>query len=256
MGRQMEDNIHNPSIGGQASSAAASNGSSSRDRLLSLMKRKDALEEEINALSAVLDTHGVDMQTSLTTFDGYPRDDIDVAQIRTTRARIIPLVNDMKALMAEIEKALHMYHAEQTGVPEPTASEPAAHNSAINAPQPGPIVEAVFAVVNQVFPSSPAEAAGLKAGDKVKRFGNVGALNHEKLARVATEVQQNENVRSSSLLALTILKLMEGSRLAQRAISVLVTRNTGVGEQDLDLSLTPRRDWGGRGVLGCQLLPL
>ncbi|KAK6539504.1 putative 26S proteasome regulatory subunit, variant 2 [Orbilia ellipsospora] len=201
MGRQMEGDIHNPSVGGQAAStSAASNGTSSRDRILSLMKRKEALEAEINSLSAVLDTHGVNMQTPLTTFDGYPRDDIDVAQIRTTRARIIPLVNDMKVLMAEIERALHSYHAEQAGAPEPTGSEdPATASSGPSAPRPETIVEAVFAVVNQVFPSSPAEAAGLKAGDKIKRFGTVGALNHEKLAKVATEVQQNENVRTLML---------------------------------------------------------
>lgn len=238
MGRPMEANIHNPSVGGQAantSSASASNGSSSRDRILALMKRKDALEAEISSLSAVLDTHGVNMQTPLTTFDGYPRDDIDVAQIRTTRARIIPLVNDMKALMVEIEKALHVHHVEQTGTSTSTDS------SSTSAPPPAtvsqaetPVIEAVFAVVDQVSPSSPAEQAGVKVGDKVKRFGSVGALNHEKLAKVATEVQQNEN----------------------RAISVLVCRAIGDVEQDLELQLTPRRDWGGRGMLGCHLLPL
>ncbi|KAK6539505.1 putative 26S proteasome regulatory subunit, variant 3 [Orbilia ellipsospora] len=141
----------------------------------------------------------------------------------------------MKVLMAEIERALHSYHAEQAGAPEPTGSEdPATASSGPSAPRPETIVEAVFAVVNQVFPSSPAEAAGLKAGDKIKRFGTVGALNHEKLAKVATEVQQNEN----------------------RAISVLVSRADASGEKDLDLSLTPRRDWGGRGMLGCHLLQL
>ncbi|KAK6522575.1 putative 26S proteasome regulatory subunit [Arthrobotrys megalospora] len=237
MGRPMEANIHNPSVGGQAantSSAAASNGTSSRDRILALMKRKDALEAEISSLSAVLDTHGVNMQTPLTTFDGYPRDDIDVAQIRTTRSRIIPLVNDMKALMVEIEKALHAHHAEQTGSPisEDSSSTPAPPPAAV---QPEtPLIEAAFAVVDQVFPSSPAEQAGVRVGDKVKRFGSVGALNHEKLAKVATEVQQNEN----------------------RAISVLVCRAIGDGEQDLELQLTPRRNWGGRGMLGCHLLPL
>ncbi|KAK6340407.1 putative 26S proteasome regulatory subunit [Orbilia blumenaviensis] len=238
MGKPMEANIHNPSVGSQAantSSASTPNGTSSRDHILNLMKRKDALEAEISSLSSVLDTHGVNMQTPLTTFDGYPRDDIDVAQIRTTRARIIPLVNDMKSLMVEIEKALHVYHAEQTGSPI------SADSSSSSVPPPPaaaqaetPVIEAVFAIVDQVSPSSPAEQAGVKVGDKVKRFGSVGALNHERLAKVATEVQQNEN----------------------RIISVLVCRTTGDREQDLELQLTPRRDWGGRGMLGCHLLPL
>lgn len=231
----MEASIHDPSVGGKAattaSSAASSNGTSSREHILALMQRKEILEGEINALSAVLDTHGVNMQTPLTTFDGYPRDDIDVAQIRTTRARIIPLVNDLKALMGEIETALHAHHA---GPASSSAAAVSATPSTRTAPPPIPVIEAVFAVVNNVFPSSPAEEAGLKPGDKVKRFGSVGALNHEKLAKVATEVQQHEN----------------------RVISVLVSRAFGDGEQDLELSLTPRRDWGGRGMLGCHLLPL
>ncbi|KAF3939878.1 hypothetical protein ABW19_dt0208636 [Dactylella cylindrospora] len=235
MGRQMEASIHSPSVGGQTAnsdSTAIANGTPSRDRILALMTKKEVLEGEINALSAVLDSHGVNMQTPLTTFDGYPRDDIDVAQIRTTRARIIPLVNDMKALMSEIEKALHDHHAEQAATATPLASTSIA--PPVTTPASNTIIEAVFATVNTVFPSSPAEQAGLKVGDKVKRFGSVGALNHDKLARVAVEVQQNEG----------------------RAITVLVSRPFGNDEQDLELSLTPRRDWGGRGMLGCQLLPL
>ncbi|KAJ6264422.1 26S proteasome non-ATPase regulatory subunit [Drechslerella dactyloides] len=153
------------------------------------------------------------------------------SEVRTTRARIIPLVNDLKALMGEIEAALHAHHAGPAGS---SAAAVSATPSTRTAPPPTPVIEAVFAVVNNVFPSSPAEEAGLKPGDKVKRFGSVGALNHEKLAKVATEVQQHEN----------------------RVISVLVSRAFGDGEQDLELSLTPRRDWGGRGMLGCHLLPL
>ncbi|KAF3934144.1 hypothetical protein ABW20_dc0101461 [Dactylellina cionopaga] len=99
----------------------------------------------------------------------------------------------MKALMVEIERALHAHYAEQTGSSEATGSESSAPAPAVPAPQQVTIVEASFAVVNQVFPSSPAEEAGLKVGDKVKRFGTVGALNHEKLAKVGSEVQQNEN---------------------------------------------------------------
>jgi len=230
-----EANIHNPSVGsGQSASSTAgtANGTkSTRERLLSLMDRREILEGEINALSAVLDTHGVNMRTPLTTFDGYPRSDIDVAQIRTTRARIIPLLNDLKTLMAEIETALHQHHAEQsasTAPPPPPATSSSSFASAV------PVIEAVFAVVNSVAASSPAEQAGLKPGDKIKRFGSVGALNHDKLANVAMEMQRNEN----------------------RVIKVLVERGTEGAGEDLELELTPRRDWGGRGMLGCHLLPL
>lgn len=42
-------------------------------------------------------------------------------------------------------------------------------------------------------------------------------------------------------------------------IVVKVLRRTGTGSgdvQELSLQLTPRRNWGGRGLLGCHLLPV
>lgn len=77
---------------------------------------------------------------------------------------------------------------------------------------------------------SPADTAGMKAGDKVTRFGYVDWTNHERLSRVAQVVQQNEN----------------------HAIIVKVLRDS----QTIQLQLTPRRDWGGRGMLGCHLVPV
>lgn len=65
------------------------------------MAEKDRVEAELTALSSVLESvrraalreascqncvadwkiqHGVNMSTSLTTFDGFPRDDLDIAQ--------------------------------------------------------------------------------------------------------------------------------------------------------------------------------
>ncbi|KAI5271647.1 putative 26S proteasome regulatory subunit [Ascosphaera acerosa] len=57
------------------------------------------------------------MTTSLLTFDGFPRTDIDVATsqfyttFRTTRARIIHRRNDYKSLMDVLEKKMHEHFA-------------------------------------------------------------------------------------------------------------------------------------------------
>lgn len=151
------------------------------------------------------------MTTSLTTFDGYPRADIDVAQIRTTRARIIRLKNDHKEVMAQLEKAVHEQFAagkameaarsSAAGVNGTTAGGGSARTDTMG---PGnatgrtaAVVQPPFAKVNTVTPDSPAEQAGLRAGDKVVRFGEVDWTNHERLGRVAREVQQNENVSCS-----------------------------------------------------------
>jgi 26S proteasome regulatory subunit N4 len=139
------------------------------------------------------------MNTSLTTFDGYPRADIDVAQIRTTRSRIIRLKNDHKALMRKLEEAVHEQFASGKA-PEAVAdtagtSGPAIHESSSGAPTTSaPVIEPPFAKVNTIVPNSPAEQAGLMVGDKVTRFGSVNWANHERLTKVAQVVQHNENV--------------------------------------------------------------
>jgi 26S proteasome non-ATPase regulatory subunit 9 len=184
--------------------------------------------------------HGVNMNTGLTTFDGFPRADIDVAQIRTTRARIIRLKNDHKALMAKLEEAVHEHFAAGKSAESlPPASttrgsvaEPASGSgpAAGNAQSLTAAIEPPFARVNTVVPNSPADTAGMKAGDRVTRFGYVDWTNHERLGKVAQVVQNNEN----------------------QTILVKVLREG----QMVRLELTPRRDWGGRGLLGCHLVPV
>lgn len=132
------------------------------------------------------------MTTSLTTFDGYPRSDIDVAQVRTTRARIVRLKNDHKAIMAKVEAAVHDHFASGKTV---DAASGAASSGATGAqPVNSPAIEPPFAKVNSVVSNSPAETAGLKAGDRVAAFGDVNWTNHERLGKVAQVVQQNEGV--------------------------------------------------------------
>lgn len=178
------------------------------------------------------------MNTPLLTFDGYPRPDLDIAQIRTTRARIIHLKNDYKDLMSRIEVAMQAHWENAAAAPPPApvqAAQPAAQ--AAETTQGSRVaLEAPFAKVNSVVAASPAATAGLKAGDKITRFGNVDWMNHDKLTKVAQTVQQSEG----------------------RAIMVKIIRPAamGGGEQRLEMQLTPQHNWGGRGMLGCHLLPL
>lgn len=42
----------------------------------------------------------------------------------------------------------------------------------------------------------------------------------------------------------------------KRDILVKISRQAGSQQHELNLTLVPRRDWGGRGLLGCHILPL
>ncbi|RPA97539.1 hypothetical protein L873DRAFT_1828961 [Choiromyces venosus 120613-1] len=244
--------IHNPSIPSSSSSIPnpttttpdATQFESSKASVMALIAKRDALEAELKALGSVLDSHGVTMTTPLTTFDGYPRDDIDVAQIRITRARIILLRNDYKALTNEIEKGLHGLHALSASLPDPPPPVATAASSGSGGGGSGVaegIIEAPFARVNSVEPVGPASVAGVRVGDLVKRFGSVGALGSAGsggegvLVRVAEEVKKFEG----------------------RVLKVLISRRDPDGVwKNLTLDLAPRSGWGGRGLLGCHLLPV
>jgi 26S proteasome non-ATPase regulatory subunit 9 len=100
--------------------------------------------------------------------------------------------------MAVIEKYLHEHFARlaENGTqdePMTNSSVPSTDiaSSSSQPPQPsGP----PFAKVNSVVAGSPAESAGLKAGDEIRNFGYVNHTNHDGLKRVGECVQGNEGV--------------------------------------------------------------
>ncbi|KFY06879.1 hypothetical protein V492_07654 [Pseudogymnoascus sp. VKM F-4246] len=212
------ENLHAPTI---PSGPTTSNGGGIRTEGLTLPElqlKKEAMEAELRALGGVLESHGVDMTTSLMTPDGFPRADLDVAQIRTTRSRIIHLKNDYKALMEVIEKAVHAHFEFLQANPLPDSDAPkpttnGVHSTESPRPRP-PVLETPFAKVNSVVESSPAEQSGLKAGDLIRNFGYVNRENHDGLKRVAECVQGNEG----------------------RNVLVKVSRGFGTETRELDLT--------------------
>jgi 26S proteasome non-ATPase regulatory subunit 9 len=119
--------------------------------------------------------------------------------VRTTRARIIYLRNDYKDLMNVIEKHIHEHFARQAE--NGTSDEPMTDGPLPNPATLSPLLPAsslplgsAFAKVNSVVAGSPADSAGLKAGDEIRNFGYVNNTNHDGLKRVAECVQGSEGV--------------------------------------------------------------
>ncbi|RNJ54841.1 putative 26S proteasome regulatory subunit [Verticillium nonalfalfae] len=224
------DNLHAPTVPSGPASFLTSKEDYTKLTYLELQAQKIQMETEMQALSAILDSHGSNMTTPLTTRDGFPRADIDVAQVRTTRARIIHLRNDYKDLMAVVTRHLDEYFA------RPGSEDDAAQDVPTTAPRAtAHTTDRPFARVNSVTGGSPAEQAGLKIGDEIVNFGHVNRSNHDSLKKVGECVQANE----------------------QRNVAVQIIRSRQGDMQEVrTLNLVPNRDWGGRGLLGCHILPL
>uniref|UniRef100_A0A8D2PLH4 26S proteasome non-ATPase regulatory subunit 9 n=1 Tax=Zosterops lateralis melanops TaxID=1220523 RepID=A0A8D2PLH4_ZOSLA len=134
------------------------------------------------------------------------------------------LQNDHKAVMKQVEEALHQLHAREKEKHARDEAEALAEamSQKQNLPQ-------AFAKVNAVTPGSPASVSGLQVDDEIVEFGSVNANNFQNLQNIATVVQHSEG----------------------RPLSVTVIR----GGRRVHVGLTPKR-WSGKGLLGCNIIPL
>ncbi|GAA5800894.1 hypothetical protein EDC94DRAFT_616418 [Helicostylum pulchrum] len=193
-----------------------------------LIERKDTVEKELRDMEDRLLEAGIGMTEPLVDSAGFPRSEVDVHTVRTNRNLIIRLRNDHKEIMADIEKVLHKVHeAKREGqVPEAAPAVPAEEEDTMMVDE----VPVAFAIVNAVAPDSPAYSAGLRRNDRILKFGHLDHSNHQRLQALNALIGQSEN----------------------RELSVSFLRD---GEA-MDSTVTPRSGWGGRGTLGCHLLPL
>jgi len=189
-----------------------------------LGSRKEAIEAELDANVSILKANDSTLRSSLIDGEGFPRADIDIYAVRTARVRIIELRNDLDSIINDIGKALEGVYDPATGS---LSSGPEASAPATNAEGPSK----PFAKVDGVAPGSPAAEAGLKRDDLVLKFGSLGhqSFTSSSLTPLAELVAESEN----------------------RTLPIKVQR----GSDQVVLRLTPRKGWGGRGMLGCHIVP-
>lgn len=206
----------------------------SRDQVLELIKQKESIEQKISDQGKILEANRVGMTDSLVDASGYPRNDIDVYQVRGARHQIICLQNDLKSLMKQIEQGLHTVHAETAAQQQEnlasTKLQPMDIDEAGGSSQrraAGPVKP--IAKVNLVSEGSPAQDAGIALRDEIVEFGTVNAGNFRDLSQIAVVVKSCEN----------------------KTVPVKVRRDGKL----VDLVLTPKT-WSGRGLLGCNIVPM
>ena len=97
--------------------------------------------------------------------------------------------------MSKIEVGLHEHHAAYQAT-NPPASD-STQTAGVSGTTAHGTLDTPFAKVNSVVDGSPADQAGLKVGDFIRKFGNVNFMNHEKLSKVAETVQRNQGVSTA-----------------------------------------------------------
>jgi len=196
------------------------------DQVRALMVRKEAIEAELDAQSSILKANSSTMETPLLDADGFPRADIDVWAVRHARVRIIELRNDLSAVMDRIMLGLQSVYdpsaVSATEAGEEPSSSPAASLDTLRP----------FAKVDGVAPGSPAATAGLLREDLVLSFGTLtrSSFGSSSLQPLAEYVATQENRE-------LVVKVLRGAN------------------ETVSLTFVPRRNWGGRGLLGCHIVP-
>lgn len=186
-----------------------------------LARTKRTVEDTLETLFDLLhNTYKCDMASPLVV-DGFPRNDVDVVSVRLVRTNIIRLRNDHSLVLEMIEKQLEQRLVAGLG---------AGMEALLIADLPPVVAKVPFAAVREVAPGGPAAACGLQVGDRITVFdGDIDAGNHNKLAAVAARVQ----AKVGTPIPVEIVRF---GRLTT-------------------LSLVPASNWGGRGLLGCHLVP-
>ena len=175
-----------------------------RGDLMELMKQKDVIEKAIMDTTEYLENApgGAGVKGKLVDDEGFPRADLDIMEIRKMRNRLACLQTDHVAVMKQIEQGLYRLHEEhykkeevKEGAPIESVIQRPEEKASTSEPLQSTIPELKipFAWISDVIADSPAEAAGLKVGDAIYKFGNVDSTNHENLTAIVNLVKQELN---------------------------------------------------------------
>ncbi|GAV52943.1 hypothetical protein ZYGR_0AI02250 [Zygosaccharomyces rouxii] len=179
---------------------------------------KKRIEKELGSNLQRLSDEHADMDSPLV-INGFPRDDIDVLQVRLIRRNIHMLRNDLRKVLDRSHELINQHFKELQAKTRQETHVAADVEYRIP-----------FAKITEVVPASPAAEAGFQLNDELVLLGHIHVGNHMKLTNLQNTVIQNED----------------------RQLPVKILRDGHI----IQSTLTPTRKWAGRGLLGCRLVEL
>lgn len=179
---------------------------------------KKRVEKELGYNLQKLSEENADMDSPLV-INGYPRDDIDVLQVRLIRRNVHMLRNDLQKVLERSHELINQHFKELR-----TKTRQEAHVA------PDLDYRIPFARITEVVDNGPSHKAGFHVNDELILLGHIHAGNHMKLTNLQNTVIQNED----------------------RKLPVKIIRN----DHTIQLTLVPTRKWDGRGLLGCRLVEI
>lgn len=238
-----------------------------RSSALQLSNERRSIDEELSNLFNVLRSQNATMNSPLIDNQGFPIASIDIVAVRTARSRIIALRNDRDELENRMRALLDLALSRtESGSEVPRMNGSVEHDHAVSsqamANVPGtngalsmnvPIRHdgdisvwsevgglTPFAKVNAISPNGPAQQADMRVGDEILQFASLTGTNahqspvNKDLGNLPSVVQRGTGI--------TVMVLRGGNGDSTRQVK--------------RLHLTPNDGWGGRGLLGCHLLPV
>lgn len=163
--------------------------------LRQVLQLKVAIERELDKNFDSLLGQGLDLTSPLVTDEGFPRQDIDVLQVRLTRRYVNMLRNDLRDVIDHSQTLLSDHFQEKS------ATEMASESSST----------IPFARIYDLLPNGPLQVAGVVENDRLIAVGSINATNHSNLSLLQKTIRENENValpmrvqRDSEILELTL----------------------------------------------------
>lgn len=245
------------------------NPEDARKLALELAQARDAIDEEIQSNVMTLQQQGATMISPLVDSQGFPIATTDIVSVRTARSKIIALRNDREALEGRMRELLEVALAKGAGDSSRDASGHSGSNSSeavsstsrVWARRPNDPPNGVsmlvdtregdasewsqvggmeaFARIHTVADASPAQTADMRPGDEILSFGGLDSTSAHRnasrkdLGKLPSVVQEGKEIILVALRTDT-----QGQKVVKR------------------IRLTPASGWGGRGLLGCHIVPI